>query len=320
MSPLPHKKILVFEFVCGGGCYSFPAFGKPSGPLLRDGKKMLDAVLEEIGRLGQFEVVLPLDSRITFLIREQTWLKPSRLKSEENLHAFLQKSASECDHILIIAPEIDNALEYFSDQLKPFSSKYIFPGSPVIRIGSDKWETFQFFHKNGIPTPKTVLPEDFRSELFPSQIITKPRLGAGSLSVQQQDSIEQMTELAELHERNFLIQEFVDGIPASIAIGKTEKIDIVFPAMKQCLEKHTFEFQTCEGPLETSLQSRAEHLLRQVTSSLPEFRGYLGIDLVLGNAKDGTQDFVIEINPRMTSSFCVTRHLADHQLFENLLS
>jgi len=50
------------------------------------------------------------------------------------------------------------------------------------------------------------------------------------------------------------------------------------------------------------LRIRAEGLLKRVVATLPEFNGYLGIDIVLGTCSD--LDYVIEINPRYTSSFC----------------
>jgi predicted ATP-grasp superfamily ATP-dependent carboligase len=37
--------------------------------------------------------------------------------------------------------------------------------------------------------------------------------------------------------------------------------------------------------------------------ALPEARGYIGVDLVLGKAADGSRDYVIEINPRLTTSY-----------------
>lgn len=46
----------------------------------------------------------------------------------------------------------------------------------TIRVCQDKWETYQFFLANGIPTPETALTQDFS--------LVKPRLGRGGSGVE----------------------------------------------------------------------------------------------------------------------------------------
>ena len=48
--------------------------------------------------------------------------------------------------------------------------------------------------------------------------------------------------------------------------------------------------------------------------------GYLGIDLVLGQAVDGSEDVVIEINPRMTTSYIGLRQAATGNLARAMLN
>ena len=42
---------------------------------------------------------------------------------------------------------------------------------------------------------------------------------------------------------------------------------------------------------------------------MPATQGYVGIDLVLGSAEDGSADVVVEINPRLTTSYVGLRQL-----------
>jgi hypothetical protein len=44
-------------------------------------------------------------------------------------------------------------------------------------------------------------------------------------------------------------------------------------------------------------------LARAAVETLPEPTGYLGIDLVLGPDPGGAEDMVIEVNPRLTTSY-----------------
>ena len=54
--------------------------------------------------------------------------------------------------------------------------------------------------------------------------------------------------------------------------------------------------------------------------TLPGLHGYFGVDLVLGAAADGSEDAVIEINPRLTTSYIGLRRLARFNLAEALLA
>lgn len=79
----------------------------------------------------------------------------------------------------------------------------------VIHICNDKWETYQFCKKNGIPTAKTFLKlsdVDYAIDLgvinFP--LIIKPRWGMGTLSVYQVDNKEEMNVLFQKCKKDVL--------------------------------------------------------------------------------------------------------------------
>ena len=64
------------------------------------------------------------------------------------------------------------------------------------------------------------------------------------------------------------------------------------------------------------LCQRAHELARAAIECLPNSTGYLGVDLVLGH-KDDT---VIEINPRITTSYIGLRAMAKSNLAEAMVS
>ena len=63
-------------------------------------------------------------------------------------------------------------------------------------------------------------------------------------------------------------------------------------------------------PLPHALASRATRLAQQAVAALPDPLGYVGVDLVLGADADGADDYVIEINPRLTTSYIGLRAAA----------
>jgi hypothetical protein len=73
-------------------------------------------------------------------------------------------------------------------------------------------------------------------------------------------------------------------------------------------------------PLSPELGVRAQRLATQAINAVPGLLGYVGVDLVLGPSPDGSQDSVIEINPRLTTSYIGLRALAEFNLAEALIN
>jgi predicted ATP-grasp superfamily ATP-dependent carboligase len=67
------------------------------------------------------------------------------------------------------------------------------------------------------------------------------------------------------------------------------------------------------------LAERAVRLTRQAIETMPGLLGYVGIDIVLGAAEDGSQDWLIELNPRLTTSYIGLRALAQTNLAQLVL-
>ena len=65
---------------------------------------------------------------------------------------------------------------------------------------------------------------------------------------------------------------------------------------------------------ETELAERATPIATQALKSIPGALGYVGVDLVLGKASDGSEDVVIEINPRLTTSYVGLRAMTEDNL------
>jgi predicted ATP-grasp superfamily ATP-dependent carboligase len=56
-----------------------------------------------------------------------------------------------------------------------------------------------------------------------------------------------------------------------------------------------------------------------VQATLPEAIGYLGVDLILGRDPRGSRDFVIELNPRVTTSYVGLRVACETNLAAAML-
>jgi tyramine---L-glutamate ligase len=71
---------------------------------------------------------------------------------------------------------------------------------------------------------------------------------------------------------------------------------------------------------EPVLAERATSLALRAIETLPPALGYVGVDLVLGEAPDGSDDVVIEVNPRLTTSYVGLRAVMKQNLAQAMVS
>jgi predicted ATP-grasp superfamily ATP-dependent carboligase len=117
-----------------------------------------------------------------------------------------------------------------------------------------------------------------------------------------------------------IVQPYVSGQPASVSFltGLREPFALL-PATQDI--RTAGQFFYCGGaiPIREDPSRRAIAIASQAVSAVPGLRGYVGVDIVLGAAEDGSEDYVIEINARLTTSYLALRVLATTNLAEALL-
>jgi predicted ATP-grasp superfamily ATP-dependent carboligase len=93
--------------------------------------------------------------------------------------------------------------------------------------------------------------------------------------------------------------------------GPTETV--LLPGGKQHLSREErFQYQGGAFPLHPVLQQRAQQLVEQCVAALPRTVGYFSIDLLLCELPE--HDCIIEINPRLTTSYIGLRSLCKNNL------
>jgi predicted ATP-grasp superfamily ATP-dependent carboligase len=114
-----------------------------------------------------------------------------------------------------------------------------------------------------------------------------------------------------------ILQPFVTGIAASVAFvcGPGQSIPLV-PAAQHLSTDGRFRYQGGSLPLAPALADRAVRSAESAIAAVPALAGYVGVDVVLGEVDDGSQDWVIEMNPRLTTSYLGLRALALDNLAE----
>ena len=144
------------------------------------------------------------------------------------------------------------------------------------------------------------------------------------MDIRHYDELRPAFDSMQTHE---IVQRHIPGHAASvIVIGcETDHTFTVMPAVWQSIQHDDHDESTEDclrylggmGPLPARWQSRVHSLANGVAASLPgKFTGFLGIDFVLGH--EVADDFVIEVNARMTSSYLGVRQMVDENLTRRL--
>lgn len=306
-------RILVFEFMVGGGVANQHPLDSELRTFYQQGHAMLQAVCEDLLQLGH-EVAVPVDAHANASLPDNVIRMD--VKHEGELDPTLLDSAASADHILLIAPESDGCLEHYANLLSSFSNRFISPNTDFICLASNKWKCHEWFSRRNIPCPDSLMLTDHNDidgipeGFFPC--VAKPVDGAGSEGVRLVSSVNDLETIST----PILLQRFVRGIAASVSViaESSEKVHFLDPG-QQVFDSEPFGVHVrTEFPLESNLRERALKLAKSVVDASPNFLGYAGIDMVLG--EDPSDDVVIEINPRLTSSYCFLREWSKENLAE----
>lgn len=293
-------RIFVYEYLTAVGLGR-----KADGPrhsMFREGRAMRDAIAADFRLLPGVEVVT---------------LDGDNVDQEEERFF---KSLEGCDWCLVIAPEIGGELNRKTAWVREAGIRLLAPEPNAIRLTSNKLHLGRYWQAAGVPTPPALpFSEWLRDPRFPA--VVKPVLGAGSTAtflLRGPADVEPALQSAAAEgetEASLLVQTFVRGRAASVALlcGPDGNVPLL-PAWQLLSEDGRFHYRGGEIPVPPSLAERAVVLATQAIGCLTGLRGYVGVDLILGEAEDGSEDFAIEVNPRLTTSYVGLRRLADFNL------
>jgi predicted ATP-grasp superfamily ATP-dependent carboligase len=282
-------RIVVYEYTC--------ALDDPSqsGSLAAEGRAMLSAVLDDFRRIPGIET---------------TTLAPGSEAAD------FRELARRADWALLIAPEQNGLLAERCRWVEEVGGRLLGPSSEAVRLTGDKLRTFHHLRAAGVPTPQCSL----LGEPVTWPAVLKPRDGAGSQAtflVRNDHELARCVAqaVAEGWRSELIVQPFVSGIAASIAflIGPGRCVPLL-PAAQHLSDDGRFRYLGGSVPLVGELRDRAIDLGRLAVEAIGGLRGYVGVDLVLGDT-----DQVIEINPRLTTSYVGLRALAETNLAEAML-
>jgi tyramine---L-glutamate ligase len=289
-------KIFVYEFFSGGGLAgeSLP----PS--LVREGDMMVRALLHDLAEVRGVQLLASRDARLPELAGLET-IVPA---PGEGTLALYSRGVAAADAAWPTAPETDRVLERLAQATIDLGRVLLGSSPDAVRVAGSKRATAATLKRAGVPAIPTFTSVDGLPPL-PGRWVVKPDDGAGcddALVVPDRNAA--LGCLAAAPGR-LVAQPWIEGPALSLSLVCAAG----HGRLLCCNRQHV---RIADGRLTLSgigvnavsdPDGRLAELGRGVAAAIPGLWGYVGVDLVA--TPDGP--VVLEVNPRLTTSYCGLR-------------
>lgn len=279
-------RILVLESVTGLG-------EKVNANLFPEGFGMLRTMVNEFSEAG-FDVIAPINRKLESLAG---WFDGD-IYTHNGIEEVMNHKP---DTALVMAPERGGELERITAKLRKRGVLVLGPKEDSIRVSADKWLTYLAL-SGRVPQPRTW----DRQPNVSGQVLIKPVDGVGC---------EGIRFLSTSESKGIIFQEFLDGLHASccLLIGNCEGIALSVNEQDISIRSDRFEYLGGKVPLQHKLDKMCAETALRAADALG-MRGYCGVDLVIKE-----RPYVIEVNPRPTTSFIALANVVRSNLGEILV-
>lgn len=306
-------RLLLCESITGGALAGQPL---PAG-LAAEAEAMLAALLSDCLTLVGWTVAIVRDARLP--IPEPAphrigWVTPGQFRA--TFHGLLDWAEAAW----VVAPEPE--LAALTRAVEARGRLLLGCTSAGVDNAADKWDCGRRLAAAGLPVPPVRLArhdDDLPPPGWTYPLVLKPRRGCGcqgaTVAAGPQDLPGALRRLDRAGSTDdFLVQPYAAGQPASVSV-------LVAPgggAVPLCLNRQhiaigpggELAYRGGETPLDHPLGARALYLGAAAAGAIPGLQGYVGVDLVLGDR----QVWIVEVNPRVTTSYVGLRQVSPFNL------
>ncbi len=287
-------KILVFEYITGGG---LSQSGIP-GALAREGLLMLQALVDTLSLMDNVEPCIMMDFRVV----EHLKAKPDYLHligSRQDCNQEFIRLMDTCDAVWPIAPENDVILQSLCEAVERSGKMLLNSSSSTVAITGNKWLTYKVLQQHSIPTIPTHRLVDFC--FTQGEWILKPVDGVGCGDSYLITNLQEFNiAIFNLERERYLVQPHVQGEKISLSCLFKEGRGWLLCANLQLFEVIDKQYHLTGITVNfTPRLAKYQNLVNVIAQAMPGLWGYVGIDLI----ETADQIFVLEINPRLTTSY-----------------
>jgi predicted ATP-grasp superfamily ATP-dependent carboligase len=315
-------RVLLLEAVSAGLVDERPE----SSLLLPEGRAMLLALLEDLAALDDVSTTTIVHVDIASQVPAAANLNIVSVQTANEGRDAYRRLIGESDAVLVLAPETAGLLH---ELVQEAGEKALNCSPAAIALCSDKLQLAEHCLAHGVPTIPTRLVNWSKEVNNQHVYVIKPRDGAGcdrTFLVRGSGGWHRAQAQYAQNHSAAIQQPLCAGRPVSVA-GLFHPAGIeLFPVAEQdigCGGAFGNQYHYRGGNLPariTPQQSAAVHaLVRSVAATLPGLRGYVGIDVILPR-ESPEEPLLVEINPRLTTSYVGYRQLCDENLMTVILN
>lgn len=282
--------------------------------LWSEGQAMLNGFLEDF-KDRDVDYLISLDQSISC----NNYCNPVKLEGE--LMDWLNDNISNYDSCIVIAPEEDFILYDIVNFIEKKGVEIIGSSSDAVMTCSDKFKMYESL-KGKVPiieTEKVFFNEIDSYKQFNNKRILKPADGVSCSGVHVVSSNDEMKKAVSLIETNlpyFIIQNFIEGISASVSLisNGREAVPLSLNLQDIHFTDDGINYNGGKVPLIHELEDEAKEVAKRAVESMDGLKGYVGVDMILGK-----EVYLVEINSRITTPYVALRHLLNFNLGDVIL-
>jgi predicted ATP-grasp superfamily ATP-dependent carboligase len=278
-------KILVAEYAVGAG---------EDGTILLEGKAMLDVLVRSFERSGQV-VTYPTSGPI---------LSAGNPVKTTDFKGAVESLSKQCDAALVVAPD-----ELLGDLTELIEENTVNLGCSArsVRLCADKLACTKALSEGGIRTPRTATRD--QKDIFTKgeQVVIKPRWGCAS---------EQTTLLKYNNEIpvGFVATEYIQGEHLSVSLVLGEKPLSISVNRQNIRLGNSIQYNGGTVGIDSG-RNKELFDTAALAAEILGCKGYVGVDIVLAE-----EPWVIDVNPRPTTSIIGINRIMDRELGELILA
>jgi len=271
---------------------------------------MRDAVLHDFSAIKDVQMSLTYDARLPSPSTLNAHWEVKTIGPQDDVWSIWEVCMQQADAVLLIAPETGGVLTRLTQMAEGLKKTVLGCHSSAVQIASDKYQTYQQLQRHGIPTIATYLFQDYLFHIGAKNArgswVAKPIDGAGCADTAVFDDASQLVDWMQGREETHIIQPLQRGTAASMSVLCKDGKAYLLACNRQKITMQADEAGNrkigYEGSVLNALvqhQQAFDRLAQSIAQAIPGLAGYVGVDLVV----DGDDIYVVEINPRLTTSY-----------------
>lgn len=303
-------RLVIYEWCCSGGLAgpdATPVVGDDADAemLAREGRAMFRALAADAVRDGGLEVAALVDEALG--IDLPAAVERIVVQAGDEVTS-LVAAARLADAVIVVAPETAAVLASRVSAVRAAGGRPIAAGDAFIRLAADKQATIDTLAAAGVPVPagRSLAAGEAWPAGFMRPSVRKARASAGCdglLVVRPADPLPCPVAVPTR------IEAWCAGTPVGVSCLVGPRGVLPVAALRQRFSTTSPVAYVGADPLEGAAEpARADELARRSIEALLRHdrqppAGWIGVDMILGARDDGLDDRVLEVNPRLTTSF-----------------